>query len=140
MDVLHAAVLQVVTRAQPEIAGHRLIPSTRDVPHRQVTGDQGLLELKAQHDVKRIGDFIRTHADIVAPHPNRVLVQILCAPCPIVAVDAQLLADDRRSECHELAAAPHLHFYEQRLTLMNRRTERPANGLVPPIGWQPLLV
>src|SRR5262249_12868556 len=79
VNVLQAP-LEVIRRTDSEPLLHAGVPGLREVPYRELSGEQLLLQLIAQHDVQRIGELVRIDTDQPALHPRQMAVDVLDVP------------------------------------------------------------
>ncbi len=137
VHVLQAA-LGVVHRAQTEARLEPLAPRAGQVAHRQRTVEDVLLEVEAQHDVDRVGQFVGIDADRAPTHVHQGAVQIL--DLPLRARHAVVLLEQRPQVAQERPAAPDDHLEQQRLALLERHAAVAADRLVAPGLGQPEVV
>ena len=125
MNVLQAP-LHIVRRADAEPLLHPGVPGFGQVAHRQLSGEQLLLQLVAQHDVQRVGELVRIHADQSAPHPGEVAVDVLHVP--LRSARAEVLRQQRLDVAHERPAAAHDHLDQQRVYRSKRAAHQQHAG------------
>ncbi len=72
MNILQATAL-IIRRGDAQQSVKPLIPGTRQIRHRQLPGNQRLLQPKAQQHMRRVGHLIGFHPDKTAlnmPQPR----------------------------------------------------------------------
>ena len=79
MHVLQHA-FEVVLRLHAEPLFHAGIPGVAQVAHRELAGQQLVLELVTQLDVQRVGELVGIDADRAALHAREVRVEIFFRP------------------------------------------------------------
>ena len=126
VNVLHAAILVVALRGQPEPLLHLRIPQCRDVRDLDAPLDEIALQLVAQDHVRRIRHFVRIDADKAWLDLVVQLLEVFRCERGLLA---EVRADARRYLREERGVMAELHLAEQALALVNAHGARLGDRL-----------
>ena len=129
MDVLQAAIA-IAVGALTEQLGKTLIPTLRQLRHRQPLLQQRQLQLVAQHDVQPVAEFIGFHADQAGLQGVERFPEML-RPAPRIGAQAE--AETRMPAAGKGFTARHSALPKERLGFMHPHrggiTQRPRERM-----------
>src|SRR5207245_6415070 len=114
VDVLQAA-FAIAWWSDADELSHAVIPLARQILDLEVARHHRLLQSVAQDDVGGICDLVGVNTDEAALDLRVNPIEVVRLPGRAVAAEG--IAQERRHELQELAAAADLHLDQERLTL-----------------------
>ena len=120
----------VAGRAHAEALLHAGVPDLGQVAHRELAGQQLLLDLVALHDVQRVAHLVGIDADQAALHARERAVEVV--ELPLRPAHAVVLLQERQQEAQERRAAADDHLEQQRLAFLQRHAAIAPHRLVAP--------